>query len=757
MRSQARSRAWIALTSLLITATPVFASPQHPVVPGRYVVELAAPLVAADGGSVPGLAGRVVKQLSTATVIEVPQPAGDRAEGDVSTSNEHDPFCRSLIESGRATSCSPDYILRIDNTPNDPRLPAMWGMGSGPGIAAPEGWQHATGSEEIVVAVIDSGIDYTHPDLVDNLWHNSGEIPGNGIDDDGNGYVDDVYGINVLNRTGNPYDQNGHGTHVAGIIGARGNNGIGVSGVNWNVRLMAVRFLDAYGTGSVSGAIEAIDYVIMMRQRGVNVRLSNNSWGGGAHSQPLLNAIERARNAGVLFVAAAGNEASNIDATPSYPSAYPSSNIVSVAAIDAHGNLAPFSNYGALHVDIAAPGVGILSTYPANRYVTLNGTSMAAPHVTGALALLLSLDPTLSNEALLTRLYESAVDSAALHGLVRTGRRLHLGRLMSNITTPVPSNGVGQECIYRAVAAPVAIDRRVESAPVVVNSDELGFYNLALPFDFPFYDRTVRNVILSPNGVIYTQRAPTTMDYITSSQAPLQSIAALHTDLMAGGYPYGVRAITNSSQATIFYRMRHFGMPSGGDVLVWVTLHANGVIEQRVEFGSSTLASFVQRRATVGISGSSPESAVTWSHNSSALYHGLELRYEPHCGAVPPPASGVSIAAIEVRKRARARALHRIRTGTRFDLALLGSGTGQIELNAALDGRRCRTSRLVQVTDGEAMLQGRAVRRLEAARIAFIAGGVRQKISLRGTQRRRRTARAVQQDCRRVFRTIRPQ
>ena len=251
-----------------------------------------------------------------------------------------------------------------------------------------------TGSKDVVVAVIDTGIDYTHPDLSANMFRNEPDCNSNGIDDDGNGQIDDCFGIDTANNDSDPMDDNHHGTHVAGTIGAVGNNGLGVVGVNWTVRLMACKFLSASGSGTTADAIDCLEYVKLMKDRGVNIVATNNSWGGGGFSQALFDAIEAHRARGILFIVAAGNEFSNNDTTPSYPASYSLSNILAVAATTRTDALASFSNFGRRSVHLGAPGSEILSTTPGNTYSIFSGTSMATPHVTGVAALLAAQDPT---------------------------------------------------------------------------------------------------------------------------------------------------------------------------------------------------------------------------------------------------------------------------------------------------------------------------------------------------------------------------
>jgi len=346
-----------------------------------------------------------------------------------------------LIANPRVEYAEPDYILRpTDITPNDPRLSDLWGLQntgqtggtSDADIDAPCAWISTMGSSDIVVAVIDTGVDYTHEDLATNMWQNPGEIPGNDLDDDGNGYVDDIYGIDTYNEDSDPMDDDSHGTHCAGTIGAVGDNGIGITGVAWDVEIMALKFIDgATGWGPTSAAIEALEYAIDMKQNhGVNVRITSNSWGGGDYSTALYEAIVDAAAADILFVAAAGNDSTDNDSTPHYPSSYDVPNVISVAASDHNDNLAYFSNYGATSVDLAAPGVNILSTVPSgidpDRYSYMSGTSMATPHVSGVAALICSLNPDFRYDQVKQAILET-VDTGVgdLSGMIATDGRLN--------------------------------------------------------------------------------------------------------------------------------------------------------------------------------------------------------------------------------------------------------------------------------------------------------------------------------------------
>lgn len=330
----------------------------------------------------------------------------------------------SLLNAELIEYISPNFIRSVSITPpNDSRYSELWGMSqqNDIDINALEASAKASFSEaeNIVVGVVDTGIDYNHPDLQQNMWKNPQEASGTpGVDDDGNGVVDDIYGYNAINNSGNPFDDQSHGTHCAGTIGARGNNGIGVAGVVWSVKLMGLKFLDSQGRGNDADAIKAINYAVTMRNKGGALKILSNSWGGGGYNPALLEAIQRANDNGILFVAAAGNDNKNTDISPNYPSNYSVPNIISVAAIDQNGNRASFSNYGVSTVDIAAPGVGILSTTPNNGYASYNGTSMATPHVSGLAVLAYAQNTEQSPAAVKELIFESLKPISALNGLM---------------------------------------------------------------------------------------------------------------------------------------------------------------------------------------------------------------------------------------------------------------------------------------------------------------------------------------------------
>lgn len=354
----------------------------------------------------------------------------------------------------------PDYQVSIAQTPDDPRFDELWGLnndGQTGGTAdadidAVEAWDISTGSRDVVVGVIDTGIDYSHSDLASNMWVNSSEVPGDGIDNDGNGFVDDVHGINAITNSGDPMDDEGHGTHVSGTIGASGNNATGVVGVNHEVSLVGCKFLDAAGNGSTSDAIKCIDYMVGLKNAGVNLRVLNNSWGGGGYSQALADAIASSEAADLLFVAAAGNDTIDNDVNPHYPSNYENASVLSVASTDQTDNISWFSHYGLTSVDMGAPGSAILSTTPGESYASYSGTSMATPHVAGAAALVLSINPELNTQELKELLMSSGDANTALQGVTVAGTRLNVNQALID-ADPTPGFKISADPLTQQIVA----------------------------------------------------------------------------------------------------------------------------------------------------------------------------------------------------------------------------------------------------------------------------------------------------------------
>jgi subtilisin family serine protease len=337
---------------------------------------------------------------------------------------------------GNVEYIEPNFIYRAldlpTSIPNDADFTKLWAMKNqgqadksgrtglvGADIKAPEAWAISTGSREVVVAVIDTGVNYNHPDLRDNIWTS----PNNPR----------VKGFNAINGKLDPMDDHSHGTHCAGSIAATGDNGIGVVGVTWKARIMGVKFLSASGSGTLADAVKAIDWATNN-----GAQIMSNSWGGGGYSQALADAIIRARDKGILFVAAAGNDSNDNDARPSYPASYQIENVVSVAASNNVDDLSYFSNYGRRTVHLMAPGENIYSTVLGDSYDTYSGTSMATPHVSGAAALLLAKEPSLTYAQVKERLINSTDKSRAFRGKVASMGRLNVYNLLANITGPGP-------------------------------------------------------------------------------------------------------------------------------------------------------------------------------------------------------------------------------------------------------------------------------------------------------------------------------
>lgn len=402
----------------------------------------------------------------------------------------------------RVEYAEPNYLCYTTETrPNDPMFNEMWNLynagpdssdnKAGADIGAIKAWDITTGSSDVVVAVIDTGVYLDHADLAANAWVNPGEVAGNGRDDDGNGFVDDVNGWNFQSGNNQVYTDptnDRHGTHVSGTIGATGNNGVGVTGVAWRVKLMGLKFLGG-GPSSIDGAIRAINYAIDQKRRGANVRVINASWIASGESRALHDAIVAAGNADILFVCGAGNGGSDsvgddLDSAPVYPAAYTDiPSLISVAAVDYADNLATFSNFGRRSVSVAAPGVSIVSTYPENGYGYMKGTSMATPHVSGIAALIAAREPRLTAADIKVRIIATAEPVPSLAGKVVAAGRANAYNALRNA-----SPSVGQPVVTS-----------VETTKKVVSISGTGFVSgsmvvevNAAPLPAPKYDSSSR-------------------------------------------------------------------------------------------------------------------------------------------------------------------------------------------------------------------------------------------------------------------------
>ena len=343
----------------------------------------------------------------------------------------------------------PDYRRHaVAKFPNDPLFDSLWGLhntGQSGGKAdadmdALEAWDLSTGGKGVIVGVIDSGVDYNHEDLKANMWINPDEIPNNNKDDDGNGYKDDYHGINAIKNSGDPMDDDGHGSHVSGTTAGVGNNGKGVVGVCWIAKIMALKFLDARGGGSISDEIKCIEYAIEKK-----ADVLNGSFGDYFTSNAERRALEKARDAGILCIFAAGNDGTNNDKKPHYPSSYNYKNIISVAATDRKDKLASWSNYGPTSVDVGAPGVTIRSSIPNNKYTSWSGTSMASPQVAGLAALIKAYDSSLGWQQIKDLILNRGDQNSSCEGKVLSGKRINAFNCLDSIQSSTISGHVKTE------------------------------------------------------------------------------------------------------------------------------------------------------------------------------------------------------------------------------------------------------------------------------------------------------------------------
>lgn len=454
-------------TPLLILCLSVAAFAQDRYVKGELLIKVEPGKANLANDSLRSAGASVAEKLGDTGWQRITLASGESVEDAV----------KKFVRLPGVVAVQPNFYYRLLATPNDPQFP-MSGMYGMPKISAPQAWDLTTGSSSVVVADIDTGLRYTHEDLAANAWTNPGEIQNNGVDDDGNGYVDDYYGYDFRFDDSDPLDQHGHGTHTAGTIGAVGNNGLGVVGVNWNVKIMAIKIYSAGATDSTSAMlVNAYNYVRIMKNRGINIRVTNNSYGdcpeACGYDQATRDALEALGDAGVLNVFAAGNNGRNIDTgAPHFPASYTLPTILSVASSTSTDTRSSFSNYGTTSVDLAAPGSSILSTTNGSNssYGTLSGTSMAAPHVAGAAALLSAHNPSLTVASLKATLMNSADPVAWTATPTKTNGRLNVFNALQNQTVCTfnlssKSISVGTKGGYSAVnvTVPANCDYSVKS------------------------------------------------------------------------------------------------------------------------------------------------------------------------------------------------------------------------------------------------------------------------------------------------------
>lgn len=349
-----------------------------------------------------------------------------------------DTLIKNINSSGRSgVLAERDYIFTLQyeendegETPNDPKFKELWGMGSSKqgGIDAELAWGLTKGSESVILASVDTGVNYNHEDLKANMWTNPDEIPGNGKDDDGNGYVDDIHGIDSTTNTGNPMDQHMHGSHTSGTMSGVGNNNIGVAGVCWNVKILAIRFIRRdCREGLSTNAMKAFDYLIGLKKKGHNIVVTNNSYGGGGFQKSTQDSIQALEDNGIMFVAAAGNNKSNNDSKAFYPANYKVPSLISVMSTERGDKVSSFTNYGKTTVHLAAPGTKVLSCNKSNNgYSSISGTSMSSPHVAGAVALIKSAYPDASPALVKEAILVNVDQTSTLADRCITGGRLNI-------------------------------------------------------------------------------------------------------------------------------------------------------------------------------------------------------------------------------------------------------------------------------------------------------------------------------------------
>lgn len=621
----------------------------------------------------------------------------------------------ALKKTGQFEYVEPDWVVTVQQLPTDASFVdgTLWGLrntGQAGGVAgvdvnAESAWGITTGDPTVVVGVIDTGIRYTHQDLVGNMWTNPGETPGDGIDNDLNGYVDDVYGINAITGSGDPLDDNDHGSHCAGTIAATAFDSGRHVGVAYDVRLMGLKFLNASGSGQSSDAITCVEYAI---EQGVDIL--SNSWGGGGFSQAMNDVIEAANSAGILFVAAAGNDAKDNDSSNSYPSGYEVPNVISVAAIDRSGNLASFSNYGANTVDIAAPGVAILSctSESDSSYGTFQGTSMATPHVSGVAALLVSQFPTASIEEIKNRIVHSATLLPTLTGRVLSGgfADAHGALTLAEddvMEVQATSNSALESGAFNDIFISVTDLFPVTNATVSAYFDgeaATAFLNDGLSPDEVASDSIYTASLLAPSG---SSSVNLNIDVVAPGKTPASVVIPFSVINPPANDDFADRfslvSGTTQTSGTNQYASSEADEPrnpsvSGGKSVWWewtssttasVTISTTGsnFDTTLAIYQGSSLASLSLVGANDDASGL--QSAVTFSAVSGQMYQVQVDGYGASVGDIqlnyPSPAGGSDIPSIITQPSGRT-----VIEGDPFSLSVVANGTAPLAYQWSLDG-----------------------------------------------------------------------
>lgn len=568
----------VAILFGCVATRTAWAQPGGPAfVPGEVIIQYRE-------GATPAAQQAARASVAAAATERISGAARGRGHLELASINAAVPVetaVRRLNADPAVAFAEPNWIYTHTATSNDPYYTngSLWGMygdGTSPanqyGSQAGEAWAAGnTGSHSVVVGVIDEGLFFQHTDLAANLG-NPGETAGDGIDNDGNGFIDDAYGWDFANNDNSLYDggnQDKHGTHVSGTIGALGGNGAGVAGVNWNVNIINAKFLKQNG-GTTANAIKAVNYFTDLKtNRGLNIVATNNSWGGGGYSQALHDAIIRGANAGILFIAAAGNDSSNNDSIASYPSNYDTTQgtstqaaasydgVIAVASITSSGALSSFSNYGATKVDLGAPGSGIYSTLPGNTYGSYNGTSMATPHVTGAAALFASVQPGATAAQIKTAILQSAKPTASLAGKTLTGARLDIGQLINGSPPPVDPGTLSGVVTDSGTAQPIGgATITITGAGLTTQSAGDGTYSIAgiAAGTYSVTAAAAGYAGQTVNGVVISGGATTTQNFALAPPPPVQgalqvSLSTGSQSVFAMGQPVPITATVTDENA----------------------------------------------------------------------------------------------------------------------------------------------------------------------------------------------------------------